>query len=212
MFSFNFYDAPQEEISEATTPEAGEITILKIKDLIAQLPDSLAFSIVAGLPRRDLWHVKMQLALSDNESNLLGDSDIVRGLYEGGLKTWECSVDLAQYLSQATFPEELSSLEVGCGSGLPTVAMFKMALQERRRWKFTLQDYNDIFGLVTVPNLFLTWYVMENKTEDTEFEVTESLKLRFLQALEDIGIEFEFIVGPWGDRLVVLVSYLLCSM
>jgi protein-histidine N-methyltransferase len=25
-------------------------------------------------------------------------SDLVRGVYEGGLKTWECSIDLASYL------------------------------------------------------------------------------------------------------------------
>lgn len=29
-------------------------------------------------------------------------SDLLPGIYEGGLKTWECSVDLASYLSDTS--------------------------------------------------------------------------------------------------------------
>ena len=32
--------------------------------------------------------------------NLNSNSDLVRGVYEGGFKTWECSIDLVEYLSQ----------------------------------------------------------------------------------------------------------------
>jgi protein-histidine N-methyltransferase len=31
--------------------------------------------------------------------NLSGNSDLVKGVYEGGFKTWECSIDMVQYLS-----------------------------------------------------------------------------------------------------------------
>ena len=63
-----------------------------------------------------------------------------------------------------------------------------------------LQDYNNIFNLVTVPNLFLTWYVTEHELSD-EVTITADLKSRFLAKLKDIGIEFEFLVGAWGERL-----------
>jgi protein-histidine N-methyltransferase len=93
-------------------------------------------------------------------------------------------------------------LELGCGSALPTAMMFSKALRERRAWKFILQDYNDIFGLVTVPNLFLTWYVQQHPNED-DMTVTPELKSQFLSELKEIGIEFKFLVGAWSPALLV---------
>lgn len=112
MFSFNFYDDPVEEKDEKTHVEEVEVNSIPLEEILAQLPDTLAFSLLGGLPRRELWHVKMQIMQNDGDEYLLGDSDVVKGSYEGGLKTWECSVDLADYLSQQSFPNELSVLEV----------------------------------------------------------------------------------------------------
>lgn len=39
-----------------------------------------------------------------NMLNLSGNSDLIKGVYEGGFKTWECSIDMVQYLSG--LPEE----------------------------------------------------------------------------------------------------------
>lgn len=74
-----------------------------------------------------------------------------------------------------------------------------------------MQDYNDIFGLVTVPNLFLTWYVSEHGASiSDEIDITPELKQKFLDKLHECGVQFEFIVGAWGIeltvRLVVLVN------
>jgi protein-histidine N-methyltransferase len=112
MFSFNFYDDPVEDKDEQEETETSEITVISLEDVLGQLPDTLAYSLLAGLPRRELWHVKMQIMQEDKDEYLLGDSDVIRGSYEGGLKTWECSVDLAEYLAKQSFPEELSVLEV----------------------------------------------------------------------------------------------------
>jgi hypothetical protein len=65
-----------------------------------------------------------------------------------------------------------------------------------------LQDYNDIFKFVTVPNLFLTWYIMEYPNAD-EMDVTEDLKHQFLKTLKDIGIEIHLIIGAWSPQLSV---------
>jgi hypothetical protein len=50
-------------------------------------------------------------------------SDLISGVYEGGLKVWECSIDLCNYLSedlshglnQVCSPLGGSVLELGCG-------------------------------------------------------------------------------------------------
>lgn len=58
------------------------------------------------LVRRDLFDVRFQLSLSheqpDEQITAFVDApaDLVPGTYEGGLKTWECALDLAAYLDQ----------------------------------------------------------------------------------------------------------------
>lgn len=70
------------------------------------------------LYKRTLADVKFQLASQDTLSpdqleenkavvtmmGLNSNSDLIRGVYEGGFKTWECSLDLVQFLS--TLPQE----------------------------------------------------------------------------------------------------------
>lgn len=58
------------------------------------------------LPRRELFDIRAQLSaeadVSDATSTALvdglGSDDIKPRLYEGGFKTWECSIDLARFL------------------------------------------------------------------------------------------------------------------
>jgi hypothetical protein len=86
--------------------------------------------------------------------------------------------------------------------------LFSRALRDKRSSKFALQDYNDIFSLVTVPNLFLTWYVIHHESESTdEITVTPELKEEFLVTLRELGIEFQFVVGQWGESLIVTLLF-----
>ena len=60
------------------------------------------------LSRRDLFDARFQLISSDDASEAKdghsevdfvdAPSDLVPGIYEGGLKTWECSLDLVDCL------------------------------------------------------------------------------------------------------------------
>jgi protein-histidine N-methyltransferase len=115
-FSFNFYDDPAPKTQEESTKfqTSKPIQSVTLEDALQQLPDTLAYSLLGGLPRRELWHVKMQIMQNDQDTQLLGQRDVITGSYEGGLKTWECSVDLAEYLSHQTYGNELSVLEVAC--------------------------------------------------------------------------------------------------
>ena len=56
------------------------------------------------LGRRELFDIRAQLmaedtALDDSSAAGLSMDDIKPNVYEGGFKTWECSVDLARYLA-----------------------------------------------------------------------------------------------------------------
>ena len=62
-------------------------------------------SSVISLPRRELFDIRAQLMAEDQDygqSPTIGLSmdDITPNIYEGGFKTWECSVDLASFLAR----------------------------------------------------------------------------------------------------------------
>lgn len=57
-----------------------------------------------SLPRRELFDIRAQLMAEDGDSEEpsvvgLSTDDITPHIYEGGFKTWECSIDLARYLA-----------------------------------------------------------------------------------------------------------------
>ena len=58
---------------------------------------------VQKLPRRELFDIRMQLMAEDENvsaDSLIGldNADIKTNVYEGGYKSWECSLDLAGVL------------------------------------------------------------------------------------------------------------------
>jgi hypothetical protein len=86
----------------------------ELDDLLSRLPSKIAFSLldvrlgdgrVLQLPRRELWDVRVQLMAEENIDNPseseagLGDHDVKTGIYEGGFKSWESSVDLVKVLA-----------------------------------------------------------------------------------------------------------------
>lgn len=100
-------------------------------------------------------------------------TDLVPGVYEGGLKVWECSVDLCRHLYQQYLEEDGSSsvlaaaagpdpqqqrgrqyiLELGCGHGLPSCWILKQQLllllqndnndNNIREFSIVFSDYNE---------------------------------------------------------------------
>ena len=61
-------------------------------------------SSMISLPRRELFDIRAQLMAEDQDYGQsptigLSTDDITPNIYEGGFKTWECSVDLASFLA-----------------------------------------------------------------------------------------------------------------
>lgn len=55
---------------------------------------------LVDIPRRELWDVRVQLMAEGDDEGLgnLGKDDVKTGVYEGGFKSWESSVDLVKVL------------------------------------------------------------------------------------------------------------------
>ncbi|KAJ3571275.1 hypothetical protein NP233_g3854 [Leucocoprinus birnbaumii] len=98
-------------------------------------------------------------------------SDLVPRVYEGGLKTWECSIDLVEYLDSTHGVEGFLGkhiLELGCGTAVPSLYILHhifsspppSEVSQLPETVIYLQDYNDsVLELVTLPNVLLTWYL-----------------------------------------------------
>ncbi|KAF9990305.1 hypothetical protein BGZ75_002619 [Mortierella antarctica] len=156
---------------------------------------------VVTIYKRNLEDVKFQIAQEDEEFDaqendtannatataitgpggvemlaLAGTSDLVKGVYEGGLKTWECALDLVAYLAeQKESFDGKRVLELGCGSALPGIYV----LTQSDSVKVDLQDYNDqVLKLVTLPNVLLNTHVRPDQqpVEEEEDEKEEEIE------------------------------------
>lgn len=88
-------------------------------------------------------------------------SDLISGVYEGGLKVWECTYDLLELIEKdgETFGGK-AVLDLGCGAGLLGILALKRGASQVH-----FQDYNStVIEQLTVPN------VMLNCQEDDEVD------------------------------------------
>ncbi|CAH1762801.1 5399_t:CDS:10 [Entrophospora sp. SA101] len=168
--------------------------------------------------KRHLADVKFQIAQEDedlvmdnnqkinNPSNILELSiknDLIEGVYEGGLKTWECSFDLLDYfindLQNFDFDNINKILELGCGTSLPGIYL----LSKYSSLKVDFQDYNEqVLKLITIPNILLNTILRSKLKEinekNEEIEIIKNDKL-FNQLKKS-----RFFMGDWGDLVDVI--------
>ncbi|KAF2707241.1 hypothetical protein K504DRAFT_384673 [Pleomassaria siparia CBS 279.74] len=218
-----------------------------LNELLSNLPSKLSYNTITlnsplshttRLPRRELFDVRLQLMSEDTFSNnnnnnnnnntantspLTGllTSDLTKNIYEGGYKTWECSLDLVRYLLDRGPRKDLDDLtrvdhviEMGCGTALPTLLLFQYAILNGLSMHFTVMDYNfDVLRLVTLPNLLLAWIgtlaqddpvfageqnpLADTTAESGDVELTPQLVTRFKDALSTQGISLTLISGSW---------------
>ncbi|CAG8475277.1 8391_t:CDS:2 [Paraglomus brasilianum] len=159
--------------------------------------------------KRHLSDIKLHLAQSnaDHLLDVSADSDLVIGVYEGGLKTWESAGDLLEYLGllfeRGEFNVEMSGkcLELGCGSSLPGVYMLVRCPLIR----VDFQDYNEqVIGHVTIPNILLNTALAPSdndidKNNTAEVDIPDSSNL-----LEKVTERSKFFSGDWSGLKDVL--------
>jgi protein-histidine N-methyltransferase len=82
-----------------------------LDSLLSALPSKIAYGVLLvtlddgteiAIPRRELWDIRVQLMAESDPDGVeagLGKDDIKAGIYEGGFKSWESSVDLVKVLA-----------------------------------------------------------------------------------------------------------------
>jgi len=153
----------------------------------------------------------------------LDDSDLRANVYEGGYKTWECSIDLARYLLDHSV-DAGHVVELGCGSAVPSLVLFRSALKGKGGGRrFTLTDYNaDVLRCVTVPNLLLAWVgglgedeskevfpesgnpLLRKEEENGDLYLTPEVIGGFQKALSSAVISLTLLSGSWSPVPILL--------
>ncbi|KAK8140512.1 hypothetical protein PG984_000578 [Apiospora sp. TS-2023a] len=148
-------------------------THLDLTSVLDRLPSTIAYSLLdvvldsgetIQLPRRELWDVRVQIMAEDGDRGDseagLGSHDVKTGVYEGGFKSWESSVDLVKVLAaqsksflepadattcviEVRIPPKPSyhiewvdvltedNWQLGCGTALPSLALFQWAIEKK---------------------------------------------------------------------------------
>lgn len=176
-FSFNFLpdnenvsppvnpdsSGPSTQLQENETKKRNE-TFRWIQNEIGEMASFSGESISLVSGGQDRHHAGSspvnQILRVREESSSFQDrnTDLVPGVYEGGLKVWECSIDLCRYFYLNNIVIQGHILELGCGHGLPGIWLLKQAISKSERNSVncfvTFSDYNEfVIKDVTVPNV-----------------------------------------------------------
>jgi hypothetical protein len=202
-----------------------------LESMLESLPSNIAYSTLVielddgstiSIPKRELWDVRAQLMAEEDDEGLgnLGKEDVRTGVYEGGFKSWESSVDVVKVLHGRrgeVLRPPTRVLELGCGTALPSMALFQWMMESipvegphPTPLVLGLADYNPtVLQLVTLPNLILSWAKGENNEQwelEGELEIDEALLQSFLNTLRTYRITLSFFSGAWSPDFVRLVS------
>lgn len=169
VFSFNFGSLDQDQNKEESLGDerSSDISWRKAEEIFL---DDSHLGALAKLPSYEQFELDEGTSINFVNSSIVcallktagykgdlspalgtGHSDLVPGTYEGGLKVWECSEDLARFLF--TSPMEMAGMKVldlGCGAALPGLYCFSKGAEV---W---FNDYNEeVLKHITMPNTLL---------------------------------------------------------
>ncbi|KAL2368947.1 mitotic exit network interactor 1 [Blastomyces gilchristii SLH14081] len=174
-----------------------EASYCDLDEMLSTLPSQISYNMLPinpqspssegpslTIPRREVFDIRAQL-MAEDDADTNENAELISGLekgdlkptvYEGGLKTWECAIDLAKLVAAEEIPsllsdtaeggsEDIDIIELGAGTAIPSLAILHHLLSRpvprslpRRIIRFVFADYNAaVLRLVTVPNILLTW-------------------------------------------------------
>lgn len=131
-------------------------------------------------------------------------SDLLPGVYEGGLKVWECAFDLLEYLVESGMEFSGSRvLDLGCGNGLLGIFALLNGAEEVH-----FQDYNpEVIECLTMVN------VIANCANDCSYTVAHTSpcakvdkSVSFPEQAQKLADKCKFFSGDWTEFCYLLNS------
>ncbi|NWQ88309.1 MET18 methyltransferase, partial [Burhinus bistriatus] len=133
-------------------------------------------------------------------------SDLIPGVYEGGLKIWECTFDLIDYFSEAEIQfTNKTVLDLGCGAGLLGIVALKGKAE-----KVHFQDYNStVIDEITLPNAVANCINEGSRMGnggDGRTSEPPSKRLKKVECSLDALTKCRFFSGEWSQVSQLLLS------
>lgn len=122
-------------------------------------------------------------------------SDLIPGVYEGGLKIWECTFDLIDYFSEAEIQfTNKTVLDLGCGAGLLGIVALKGKAE-----KVHFQDYNStVIDEITLPNAVANC-IRTGSGGDIKTSQPPLKRPKKAEHLPDVLTRCRFFSGEWSE-------------
>nr|XP_053645551.1 histidine protein methyltransferase 1 homolog isoform X1 [Cherax quadricarinatus] len=219
MFKFNFNVETEDEIESSSVSSEQVINSkqwlpaqkheVNSKHIQSLSLDTVVEEVTIGQTKVKYLHMTdaiqnlQKAGVSSNISPAFEDhTDLVPAVYEGGLKVWECTWDLLQFLADSDIKLKGNRvLELGCGTALPALYC---ALQGAH---ITLQDYNEeVINFITIPNVILNLadYPFVNNVNITTDNIRPSNDI-----ITEITSKTSFYSGDWSefDKLLSNINY-----
>ncbi|XP_075977622.1 histidine protein methyltransferase 1 homolog isoform X2 [Anticarsia gemmatalis] len=221
MTTFRFNFSGEDENNDLVTDDKGNIKWFESEEVV---PDKQLKPAGEEVTRAKMFacgdveigHVVVTEALANIEGSGFSNavelaekehSDLIAGTYEGGLKIWECTYDLVEYLesqSDTNFDGK-KVLDLGCGAGILGIYAYQKGSL------VTFQDYNkEVLEHVTIPNVILN--IEEEDKRQNEIKKCkfysgdwESFNKKFTSDVYDIILTSETIYNECNyDKLISL--------
>ncbi|XP_060088566.1 histidine protein methyltransferase 1 homolog [Heteronotia binoei] len=159
---------------------------------ISKILENKDVETLPGLCHVNISVVKAKLPNFSHRGNILtksisSHSDLITGVYEGGLKIWECTFDLMDYFSEAEvqFAHKVV-LDLGCGAGLLGITALKGNAE-----RVHFQDYNSmVIEETTVPNVLVNCI---HQNGDISLEQCQERDFN-----QDLISKCKFFSGEWS--------------
>ncbi|XP_018415417.1 PREDICTED: histidine protein methyltransferase 1 homolog [Nanorana parkeri] len=149
----------------------------------------------------------VEMTLSNEDSHgenivsrtVTANSDLISGVYEGGMKIWECTFDLIKYIEDEDVSfKGKSVLDLGCGAGLLGIVALK-----RKAKEVHFQDYNStVIEEITIPNALVNCDSGDGTGNVTE----EPNKKRVKKSETSAGLldKCRFFSGDWSHLTLLM--------
>ena len=209
-FKFNFFPADNDDDVTTTLDEAPKakkarieekVTIARpfrevtVSDIVSGWNEDEVFSIEEVMTSSQQQPIRFVQLLNPAEKLIAEfsdakarNSDLISGVYEGGMKIWEGSLDLMTYIC----PDDVRGkqvIELGCGFGLPGLLAHQYGAESVH-----FQDYNESVLLkVTGPSALLQ--SLPTSSDGSHF--TDHL------SRIDHVTNFRFFAGDWSNIAAV---------
>ncbi|GAA6107347.1 histidine protein methyltransferase 1 homolog [Tachysurus ichikawai] len=131
------------------------------------------------------------------------NSDLITGVYEGGLKIWEGTYDLLEYIDdEGEMFSGRKVLDLGCGAGILGILALK-----RGASKVHFQDYNStVIEQLTIPNIFLNCEEEGGEENRGDEDDSPAPKQRSMEKNHTLVDRCSFFSGDWVSFLSLIQS------